>query len=93
MLKEGVVPSIPLRAMLPKNSKFLIAAGRHVGSDRLANSALRVQASCMAMGQAAAAAAAISILENAPIGNTDIHKIRNTLEKHNAILPPLPSKS
>lgn len=93
MLKEGVVPSIPLRAMLPKNSKFLIAAGRHVGSDRLANSALRVQASCMAMGQAAAAAAAISILENAPIGNADIHKIRNTLEKHNAILPPLTSKS
>lgn len=93
MLKEGVVPSIPLRAMLPKNSKFLIAAGRHVGSDRLANSALRVQASCMAMGQAAAAAAAKSILENAPIGNADIHKIRNTLEKHNAILPPLPSKS
>lgn len=38
-------------------------------------------------------AAAISILENAPIGNADIHKIRNTLEKHNAILPPLPSKS
>ena len=93
MLKEGVVPSIPLRAMLPKNSKFLVAAGRHVGSDRLANSALRVQASCMAMGQAAAAAATISILENAPIGRADIHKIRNTLEKHNAILPPLLSKS
>ena len=89
MLKEGVVPSIPLRAMLPRNSKYLIAPGRHIGSDRLANSALRVQASCMAMGQAAAASAVVSLNGDIPIGQADISKIRSLLAENNAILPPL----
>lgn len=42
-LKKGVVPCVPLSALIPKSSKFMIAAGRHVGSDRLANSALRIR--------------------------------------------------
>src|SRR5690606_38203913 len=41
-LEEGRVPSVPLRALIPKGSRNLIVAGRCVGSDRLANSALRV---------------------------------------------------
>src|SRR5690606_35900228 len=59
-LEEGVVPTIPLRALVPKNSRNFIVAGRCLSSDRLANSALRVQASCMGMGQAAAAAAVLA---------------------------------
>ena len=39
----------------------ILVAGRCVSSDRLANSGLRVQASCMAMGQAAGAAAALAV--------------------------------
>jgi len=59
-LKRGVVPTIPLRALIPKGSCNIIVAGRCVSSDRLANSRLRVQASCMGMGQAAGVAAALA---------------------------------
>lgn len=52
-LKENVVPTIPMGALIPKNSKHLFVAGRCISSDRQANSALRVQATAMASGQAA----------------------------------------
>ena len=46
------------QVIVPKGSRNILVAGRSVSSDRLANSGLRVQAPCMAMGQAAGAAAA-----------------------------------
>ena len=57
-LKEGIVPTVPRSALIPKGSKNLMVAGRCISSDRMANSALRVQASCMGMGQAAGVTAA-----------------------------------
>jgi len=56
-LPRGVVPTVPLSALVPRGSQRLLVAGRCLSSDRMANSALRVQPSCMAMGQAAGAAA------------------------------------
>jgi hypothetical protein len=41
-LAEGVVPTVPLRALVPQGSRRLIVAGRSISSDRLANSGLRV---------------------------------------------------
>ena len=55
------MPTIPLSALVPKGSENIIVAGRSVSSDRLANSGLRVQAPCMAMGQAAGVAAALAV--------------------------------
>jgi len=67
-LTPGTVPKVPLSALIPKGSANLIVAGRCVSSDRLANSGLRVQASCMAMGQAAGAAAALAVeLKTTPL--------------------------
>lgn len=86
-LEKGVVPTVPLGALIPKNSKNIIVAGRSVSSDRLANSALRVQASCMAMGQAAGAAAALAANLNDTPGNVDLKKIKELLVKHKAIVP------
>lgn len=54
-LEEGTVPAIPRRALIPKGSRNFLVAGRCVSGDHEANSAYRVQASCMAMGQAAGA--------------------------------------
>ncbi len=54
-LSDEIVATIPLRALVPKNSLNFLVAGRCISSDRLANSALRVQAPCMGMGQAAEA--------------------------------------
>ncbi|MCX7010132.1 MAG: FAD-dependent oxidoreductase [Kiritimatiellaeota bacterium] len=86
-LAEGVVPTVPLGALIPKGSRNLLVAGRCVGSDRLANSALRVQASCMAMGQAAGAAAALAARAGSTPMNVPLAELRKTLTEHGAIVP------
>ena len=86
-LAEGTVATVPLRALVPKDSKNLLVAGRCVSSDRLANSALRVQASSMAMGQAAGAAAALAVkLETTP-GEVPIDALKTLLAANSAIVP------
>lgn len=87
MLKPGVYPTIPLGAMLPVKSTNLVVAGRCISGDQAASSAYRVEASCMAMGQSAGAAAALAALQDAEIENLKIEDIHNLLRKHNAIIP------
>ena len=55
--------------------------------DRLANSALRVQASCMAMGQAAGALAAQSSVDGGVPRDVDLASVRALLRKHGAVVP------
>ena len=86
-LNDGIVPAIPLRALIPKNSRNFIVAGRCVSSDRMANSALRVQASCMAMGQAAVATAALANKLNKTPLDIPIDTIKSLLSDHKAIVP------
>ena len=86
-LKRGIVPSIPLGALIPKGSRNLIVAGRCVSSDRLANSGLRVQASCMGMGQAAAVAATLAVQGNTTPSEVPLAQIHALLKKHGAIIP------
>lgn len=87
-LEEGQVPQIPLSAMTVRGFRNLMVAGRCASGDRLANSAYRVKASCMAMGQACGAAAAIMIrhglddIRRCPIG-----EIRHLLVDSGAIVP------
>jgi hypothetical protein len=64
-----------------------MVAGRSVSSDRLANSALRVQASCMAMGQAAGAAAALAARMKTTPCDLPIGEIRAILQQNGAIVP------
>lgn len=86
-LKEGIVPTIPLGALIPKNSQNLMVAGRCLSSDRLANSALRVQASCMAMGQAAGATLALAARTGVTPARVPLADIRRELARHGAIVP------
>ncbi len=86
-LKSGVVPTIPLKALVPKGSRNIIVAGRCVSSDRLANSGLRVQASCMAMGQAAGAAASLAAKAGTTPLDVPLETIRELLRNHAAIIP------
>jgi FAD dependent oxidoreductase len=83
----GVTPTIPLRALIPKDSTRIAVAGRCVSSDRLANSALRVQASCMAMGQAIGATAANAALLGIPLLDVPLERVRAQLRQHGAIIP------
>ena len=86
-LVEGTVPTVPRGAMLPHGSQWLIVAGRCIAGDQEANSAYRVQATCMATGQAAGAIAALasqSRTEPEAIPMTTIH---DALRMHGAIVP------
>jgi hypothetical protein len=86
-LEEGIVPTIPLRALIPKGSRNFLAAGRCISSDRLANSALRVQASCMAMGQIAGSAAALAYKNKTTPLKLPIDDLKSILKEHEGIVP------
>ncbi len=86
-LAEGVVPTIPLRALVPKDARNVLVAGRCVSSDRLANSGLRVQAPCMAMGQAAGAVAALAAARQTTSLDIPLEAVRTTLREQGAIVP------
>jgi len=86
-LEEGMVPTVPLRALIPKASENFMVAGRCVSSDRLANSALRVQASCMGMGQSAGVVAALACKYNISPLDVPLNEIKKTLEEQGAIVP------
>jgi hypothetical protein len=87
-LKPGSVPTIPLSAMTPAGTERMLVAGRCVSGDAAAHSAYRVQATCMAMGQAAAVVAAIGSKNNiAKSSAVPLQQVRDTLRQHGAIVP------
>lgn len=86
-LREDVVPRIPYGALIPKGAKRILCAGRSVSSDVYANSALRVQAPCMAMGQAAGVAAALAAQSGSDVKRVEISRLREGLERLGAIVP------
>ena len=86
-LKPNVLPTIPRGALLPAGSRFLIVAGRCVASDREANSALRVECPCMAMGQAAGAMAALSARTGVDPEELPLDDTYALLREHGAVVP------
>ncbi len=84
---ENVVAKVPYRALIPKNSKHILCAGRCIASDTYANSGLRVEATCMAMGQAAGCAAAIAAQNNVMVDKVGYKNICEKLKMLGAILP------
>ena len=85
--KENVVSKIPYTALIPKNSKRVLCAGRCISSDTYANSAIRVEAVCMAMGQAAGCAAAIAAKNDLCVKEVPYEQLCNSLKAIGAIVP------
>ena len=86
-LKQDTLPTIPRGALLPKGSRFLIVAGRCVASDREANSGLRVECPCMAMGQAAGVMAALSARSGIDPEDLPLKDVLATLREQGAVVP------
>ena len=86
-LDKGAVPTIPRGSMLPAGSTNVIVAGRCISSDRLANSALRTQSTCMATGQAAGAIATLAARTHTAAGKLPMSDIHALLKEHGAIVP------
>ena len=86
-ITHGKTPTIRLTNMISKDLSNMMMAGRCVSSDRAANSALRVKASCMAMGQAAGTAAALAVRDGIGIRDVSVEKLLKTLDESGAIIP------
>jgi len=86
-LNPDIYPTIPRRAMLPEKLPRCIVAGRCISGDKVANSAYRVQVSCMAMGQAAGAMAALAAKKQCEPENLDMADLHALLREHDAIIP------
>jgi len=63
---------VPYRALIAENYPNLIFAGRCISADKTAFASLRVQASCMGMGQAAGVAAAICATDKCNVRKVNI---------------------
>lgn len=77
---------IPYGALLPKNTKNVIMAGRCVSADRMANAGIRHMGVCFAMGHAAGAAAALSAVQNISLRDLSVSVLKETLIRENANL-------
>ena len=87
-MKNAATPTISLGAMRPSGLTNVFTAGRCISSDRACQSAIRVKASCMAMGQAAGAAAVVALRQG--ISDTRIvgaGSVRSYLASQGAIVP------
>ncbi len=87
ILKPERVPTISYRAMLPKESRFTAVAGRSISCDADTQSAIRVQAPCMAMGQAAGVAAALAAKAGCTFEEVNYRSLLEGLKAIGAILP------
>src|SRR5262249_2406386 len=77
---------IPYRCLVPKDVERLVVAGRCVSASREALGAIRQTALAMAMGQAAATAAALSVLTQCEPRNPSIELLQRELRSAKAIL-------
>ena len=85
--EPNVVSRIPYSALIPKGAKRLLCAGRCISSDTYANSAIRVQAPCMATGQATGCAAALAVKLGCGVKDVPFEALCQALEAIGAILP------
>jgi hypothetical protein len=75
---------IPYRSLVPKNVENLLVAGRCHSTTRLAQSSTRVTVTAMALGEAAAVAAALAVQGGTSPLKLDGSDVRKKLRKQNA---------
>ena len=80
-----LVPTVPFRALIPQNSARITVAGRIVSAERMALAGIRAQCTCMAMGQAMGAAAALAIQRGVPSREIDARDIVALTVEHGAV--------
>ena len=85
-LPEGKTVHIPYRCLLPPNVDGLLVAGRCLSADHDAHASVRSMGQCMAMGQAAGAAAALSVRQKLPPRNVNRVTLQDALRHMGAIL-------
>jgi hypothetical protein len=77
---------IPYRSLLPTKVDNLLVAGRCISTTHEAMGAIRVMATCMAMGEAAGRAAKMAVRGNVSRSKINVQKLREELVEHGAYL-------
>ncbi len=74
---------VPYRCLVVKGFSNLLTAGRCVGADFIAQSALRIQPTCRALGEAAGIAAALALRSSVP--QVDGAEVARIMESRGAV--------
>jgi len=82
---DDLLPKVPFMALIPKGSQRVIVAGRNVSANRVAFAGIRAQCTCMAMGQAMGAAAALAVQKGVPSRDVNSHDIVALTVEHGAV--------
>lgn len=77
---------IPYGCLVPKKIDNLLASGRCISSSHLAFGAIRDQATCMATGEAAGAAAALAVRQGVTVRDLDVRLLQKTLYEQGVAL-------
>ncbi|NPV68346.1 MAG: FAD-dependent oxidoreductase [Anaerolineae bacterium] len=85
-LPEGETYDIPFRCLLPESVEGLLVAGRCLSADHDAHASVRSMGQCMAMGQAAAVAAALAARQGCPPREVPISDLQARLRTIGAII-------
>jgi hypothetical protein len=80
MPTTGKFFQIPYGIILPKKVENLLVAGRCVAGDKMSHAATRQMVCCIATGQGAGVAAAVSIKENINCRDVNILEVQKALE-------------
>jgi len=78
--------NVPFRCLVPQGSINLVTAGRCLSADGPGFGSVRVMATCMAMGQGAGTAAALSARDGLSMSDMDFDLLRRTLIEQGAIV-------
>ena len=68
--------TIPYGCLLPKNVEGLLLSGRNISGSHMAHSNFRIMSVCIALGEAAGTAAALSIKQNKRLRDLDVKDIQ-----------------
>jgi 2-polyprenyl-6-methoxyphenol hydroxylase-like FAD-dependent oxidoreductase len=90
---ESAVYGIPYRCLLPAGVDGMIVAGRCFSATHDAHASARSMATCMAMGQAAGIAAAMSVASQTTPRSVDPTELRSCLLENLALLDPIDAVS
>ena len=77
--KQNNEYTIPYGCLLPKNIDGLLLSGRNISGSHLAHSNFRIMSVCIALGEAAGVAAAISVKQNKKLSLIDVKEIQKHL--------------
>lgn len=71
--------TIPYGCLLPKNVEGLLLSGRNISGSHLAHSNFRIMSVCIALGEAAGTAAALSVKQEKRLRDIDVKEIQKVV--------------